>query len=245
MIKLYDGLIDRLNELTEGLGSVSYPYRKSAAWPETKDYEVILQRDTALELGGSGRSNANYMCVTTEQSGIQIDEVRVFGPDLQEIHGPVDFARVCEIVVSEGADTDPETKPAKLHRLLQDIDFVKYHIYPSGYMIRTSGQSPREQIRVSRSALQDGISFEAVGNAYIRHYKENPAVLHVRVNFFTTPDMDYRELQKSAKTAADIKNSLSDITKGLPKDCGSCGAREICDSIEGLRELHFGRKAVP
>ena len=240
MIRLYDGLIDRLEELTAGLDHVTCGYRESCAWPETEEYEVILQRDTGLELGGPGRANANYTCVTTREEVIVRDEVRLYGPELTKIHGPADFARVCEVAVREEAAG--ETEPGRLYRLLQDIDFVKYHVFPAGYMIRTSGQSPREQIRVSKKALRDGISFEAIGNTYIRHYRENPAVRHVRVNFFTTPAIDYQELVKNAKTAADIKNSLSDISKGLPKDCGTCGIREICDSVEGLKELHFGRR---
>ena len=28
--------------------------------------------------------------------------------------------------------------------------------------------------------------------------------------------------------------------KDVNMDCGSCGLQEICDEIEGLREMHFG-----
>ena len=30
------------------------------------------------------------------------------------------------------------------------------------------------------------------------------------------------------------------MLKDVNMDCGSCGLQEICDEIEGLREMHFG-----
>ncbi|MBR2258640.1 MAG: hypothetical protein IJ899_15185 [Blautia sp.] len=235
---LYDTLIDRLKELTENLESAVYLYDENRRWPENENYEMILQKDMSIELGTGGKSAVNYTCVTTRTDDFAEDGIRIFGPDFSDIQMPVNYARVCEVVIKE--DKGIESDARRIYKLLQDIDFVKYHIYPKGYMIRTSGQSPREQIRISKKALKDGISFASIGNTYIRHYKKNPAVRRVRVSFFTTDAVDYAELKKSAEAAARIRNSLSDIGKGLPKDCGNCGIKEICADIVGLKELHFG-----
>ena len=40
----------------------------------------------------------------------------------------------------------------------------------------------------------------------------------------------------------EIRNSLSKIQKGLPTECSICDIREICNEVEGLRELHFGKR---
>lgn len=61
------------------------------------------------------------------------------------------------------------------------MDFVKYHVFPKGYMIRTSSESNREQVRLSSAALKKGISFRAVGNDFIRQYKQNPNILAVKL----------------------------------------------------------------
>lgn len=186
------------------------------------------------------------------------DQILVYGPDLQEIKGDVSYARICEVLVrSEDesfqvrAKQDPEaddgtacdpSDSGRMLKLLQDIDFVKFHVYGKGFMMRTSGQSAREPVRVSKKALLNGITFERVGNTFISHYKKNPSVLAVRISFITVDAFDYGSLAAEAQRAVEIRNSLSKIQKGLPTECSVCDIREICNEVEGLRELHFGKK---
>ena len=193
-----------------------------------------------------------------ENGGRVRDQILVYGRDLQEIQGDVSYARICEVLVrseeeslakapkqnAEGDDGtvgDPSDS-GRILKLLQDIDFVKFHVYGKGFMMRTSGQSAIEQVRVSKKALQDGITFERMGDTMISQYKKNPSVLAVRVSFVTAEAFDYASLQKEAGKAVEIRNSLSKIQKGLPTECAVCDVREICNEVEGLRELHFGKK---
>lgn len=122
------------------------------------------------------------------------------------------------------------------------MDFVKYHVFPKGYMIRTSSESNREQVRISKEAVRDGISFEKIGNTFIRQYKKNPNILNVKLLFITASDADFPALAKSAKNVYDITMSLTKILEGMPTDCGSCNLKSICDEVEGMRELHFGKE---
>jgi len=239
-MKIYDALMDNFRQLTEGFAPDSYTYDAKKLWPKLAEYELILQRDVAFELGGGGKASTNFTCVTTKAEYFDGDQVLVYGPKLQDIDRPVSFARIAEVLVKEEAS---QRDTEKLYKLVQDIDFVKYHVYPAGYMMRTSGQSCREQVRISKKAIQERISFEHIGNTFIHHYKQNPNVLSVRVTFITTDSIDFEELKKLANTATDIKNSLSKISKGMPTECSSCGIREICNEVEGLKELHFGKKS--
>ena len=43
------------------------------------------------------------------------------------------------------------------------MEFVKYHVFPQGYMMRVSPENGREQVRVSKQALKRGISFRNIG----------------------------------------------------------------------------------
>ena len=169
------------------------------------------------------------------------DQILVYGPDLQEIGQDCNYARICEVLVRETGNREGKQDPSEIFKLLQDLDFVKFHVYGKGFMMRTSGQSAREAVRVSKKALQDGITFEKIGNAMISHYKENPNVLAVRIRFITLDDFAYDKLSEEAKIAVEIRNSLSKIQKGLPTECSVCEIREICNEVEGLRELHFGK----
>lgn len=238
-MELYDGLIHQTYNLTEAFPSVKYSYSEVKCWPEEKDFSLILQRDTALETGLGNRTAANYTCVTTNADLFDRDEIIICGPDIKQLTTENCYTRIAIVVVKKNADTESDTN--KLHHMIQDIDFIKYHVFPKGFMIRTSGQSSREQVRISKKAMESGISFEQIGNTFIRHFKENPNVLKVQMIFVTAEGMDYKKLEAAAKSANDIKNSLSELAKGMPIECSSCGIREICNEVEGLRELHFGK----
>ena len=40
----------------------------------------------------------------------------------------------------------------------------------------------------------------------------------------------------------DITKTLSKILEGMSTDCHTCSLKEICDEVEGLKELHFGKE---
>ena len=227
----------------------TFPYKAAKAWPENADFEMIFQKDTAYELGAGGKKSVNLTCVTSSPAFFTEDQVLLYGPDLPEIRGEMSYARICEILVKDeeaGGQASPGEENAlgrgafAAHKLLQDLEFVKFHVFPKGFMLRSSGQSPRETVRIGKKALQEGMSFERIGNAFIRHYKENPNVLAVRVIFVIGDGVDYEELQTQAKRTVEIRNSFSKIQKGLPTECSVCEIREICNEVEGLRKLHFG-----
>ena len=269
MMQLYDAMILRIRDLQSGMPMACHSYDEGKAWPENSDFEMIFQKDVAYELGGGRMMSVNLTCVTEneelfagnlansaggEESVSVKDQILVYGPDLQELQGNVSYARICEILVrnseeKEGieqnvnsADLERESDSGRTLKLLQDLDFVKFHVYGKGFMMRASGQSAREPVRVSRKALQDGITFERMGNTFISHYKKNPNVLAVRVSFITAEGFDYAKLSEEGGIAVEIRNSLSKIQKGLPTECSVCDIREICNEVEGLRELHFGKQ---
>ena len=200
-----------------------------------------------------GQPSAKEQTSAKESVSVK-DQILVYGPDLQEIQGDVSYARICEVLVRDSkekekieqsmdsADLERESDSGRTLKLLQDLDFVKFHVYGKGFMMRTSGQSAREPVRVSKKALQDGITFERMGNTFISHYKKNPNVLAVRVSFITAGAFDYAKLSEEGRIAVEIRNSLSKIQKGLPTECSICDIREICNEVEGLRELHFGKQ---
>ena len=127
---------------------------------------------------------------------------------------------------------------------IRNIEFVKYHVFPDGYMMRVSPESSREQIRVSKKAIKKGISFYKVGCDFIKQYKKNPNITNVRV-IFVTKDVDFKALHATAKKIEDVTKTMNTILEGMPEDldCASCSFKPVCDEVEGLKELHFGKAA--
>ena len=240
-MNLYNSIIERVPALCGRTAPKRWDYDPALAWPDAGSFELVMGRDAAFELGGSGKPSVNFTCVTSSPSLADRDEILLYGPDLRELKADTPFLRISLLRVGD-IESDDEDDTEQAFRAIQELDFVKYRVFPKGYMIRTSSDSDREQVRVSKAALRGGISFAKVGAAFIKAYRKNPNVLAARVIFVTDPGADFAAARKCAKDVKDITMSLSQILKGMPTDCGSCNLKPICDEVEGMKELHFGRK---
>ena len=234
-MELYNSLIRETRGLLEKGSPKVWEYSERNCWNDIGSSELVLQKDAAFELGAAGKGSANYVLFTSKPELVDKDQVLLYGPDLKDIKGDVDFARIVLLRVGVLDDDDEE-----VYRILKDIEFAKYHVYPEGYMVRMSPESYREQVRVSKQAVRRGISFQSIGNSYIKAYKKDANVLNATVIFVTAPGYDYKAMKDNAKKANDITNTLTHILEGLPTDCSVCALKDICDEVEGMKELHFG-----
>ena len=235
-MKLYDSIIHQTLEILQSAESVSLPDAGDRKWKDTGESELIWQKDAAFELGGGGNPSVNYTCVTT--SGIiPCDEILCCGPDLPQIRSDLPFAR---IVLLETEDLQETQDTEKAYDAIREIEYVRYHVFPAGYMVRVSALTNQEQVRVSRAAIKAGISFRHIGYAYIRKYRKIPAVKHVRVIFVTDRAVVEKLLPLAGKVD-DITKTLTHILDGLPTDCGHCSMKSVCDEVDGMREMHLGK----
>ena len=234
-MELYNSLINDTRAQLEGLSAKVWNYAPADCWADTGASELVLQRDAAYEMGALGKGSANYVLFTSSSELVNKDQVILYGPDMGQIKGDCDFARIVLLRVGV-LDDDDEA----VYRTLKDIEFAKYYVYPEGYMVRMSPESSREQIRVSKKALAKGITFRSVGARYVAEYKKDANVLNATVIFITDPKADYASLQAAAKKASAVTGTLTHILEGLPTDCSICALKDICDEVEGMKELHFG-----
>ena len=237
---LYNSFIQD-TEAMLGAPRTRWAYAERNAWKDVGESELVLMRDAAFELGGSGKSAVNFTCVTSDPNLIDTDEVLLYGPDLKEIKGDVPFARIVVLGVDGISGEEQDA-----YNAIRNMEFVKYHVFPEGYMMRVSPESSREQIRVSKKAVKKGISFQSVGCDFIKQYKKNPQIKHVRVIFITDPNVDYKKLLETANKVNDVTKTMNTILEGLPEDvdCAHCSFKPVCDEVEGLKELHFGKDGM-
>ena len=234
-MELFNPLIQDTKALFERAVPRVWDYSERDCWHDIGSNELVLSRDAAYELGAAGKGSANYVLFTSSGDLVNKDQVLLYGPDLKDIRGDVDFARIVLLRVGVLSDDDEQ-----VFRILKDIEFAKYHVYPEGYMVRMSPENYREQVRVSKQALKKGISFRSIGASYIKSYKKDPNVLNATVIFSTLPGLDYKTMKDYAKKSSDMTNTLTHILEGLPTDCSVCALKDICDEVEGMKELHFG-----
>lgn len=234
-MELFNSLIRETEDILKAGCAKIWPYSPESVWKDIGANELVLQKDAAYELGARGKGSAGFILYTSNYETVPQDRILLYGPDLREIKGDCDFARIVILRIGD-IEGDDET----LYRTLKDIEFAKYHVYPEGYMVRISPESSREQVRVSKDALNKGISFRSIGSSYIQSYKKNENVLSVQVIFITDPSFDYEAMQKLSKKSSAVTSTLTHIMEGFSTDCTVCALKDICDEVEGMKELHFG-----
>lgn len=224
-MEIFDSLIKEVSEIIKPFPKTEFSCEKEKSWEDVGHNQVILQKETLLELDGVG-----FNLLTS--SSID-DGVVVVGKDLQEIKGNTKFARICFVEFEE------QEEKQKTYNLIRKIEYAKYHFFPDGYMIRTSSKAHKESVRVSKTAIKKGIDFQKIGNLLINKYKENPAVKSVKVIFVTESSVDFSALEALSRKNHEITETLNQVMNNLSFDCDTCNLKAICDEVEGMRELHF------
>ncbi len=236
-MKLYDNLIDATISELDKVQPLRFAFGKAKSWPCNDNSEFSMERDSVVELGGAGEPSVNYTCTTTSGK-VAEDEILVYGQDIREIKKATAFAR---IVILETEDLGEEADQEKAFQAIRNLEFVRYHVFPEGYMVRVSSQSNQEQVRISKDAVKRGIDFASVGAAYIQKYKAVDLVKNVRIIFITDRKL-VEALRPNADKVDAVTKTLTHILDGLPTDCGHCSMKPVCDEVEGMRELHLGKK---
>lgn len=209
--------------------------KKVLFWPEDDANTIIFRSDMAYELGGGTLSAISSQTMTEDKELVPQDELLLYGPDLSQLKADTAYARLVFLRVKGEALGEGDA----LYNAIRKIDYTKYHVHPHGYMSRISSANHREPVRISKSALAEGLSFEKVGNAYLTAYHKHPQIEAVKIVFITDSAFDFQALEDECLKAEQITGALDHIFKDLKMDCHTCNLKEVCDEVEGLRELHF------
>ena len=98
-MKLYDEIIEKLQQLVTDRDSKEFEVRDSA-WP-VAEREMILRSDMAYELGGGSLPAVGATIVTADENLISEDGITLVGSELREIDEDTPFARIAVVRVDE------------------------------------------------------------------------------------------------------------------------------------------------
>lgn len=237
-MKLYDETIQKVRELLNGRTDSRELCHTKSGWLSVSDRSMILRSEMAYELGGEGLPALGITLVTASKELVPGDSVLLTGSDLPETGADVPFARIA--LVRVGEDTLGEGK--KLYRAIRNLEYTRYHFYPEGFMLRVSASRRRESVRIGREALKKGLDFAYTGSQMIEAFHTHPEVEAVEIHYVTAPDFPYEELDRLGREGERITGTLDHMMQNQLMDCGVCGLKQVCDEVEGLRELHFSGK---
>lgn len=233
-MKIYDEIIIRTKELLSDSKKRVFEYNPNYTAKIGKKNEMILARDAAYEMGEGSLPSVSYVAMTDNGKLVEGDRIFLFGKDLPEIKQSSPFARIAVLLT----DNILEEGEQGAYSIIKAIELKKYDVFPEGYMMRVSALSNREQVRVSRNALKNGLNFEQIGNLFISKYKENKHVKAVTMIFVTLPDAPYAELEHLADESGKITRALNHIIADFKMNCRACEWKPVCDKVEGMKELH-------
>lgn len=201
----------------------------TAPWPDGGSNQMLFASDTAFELGGGSHAAVSGIAFTTQPMK---DEILLYGPDLGEIKGDCDFARLTILQVDE----ETLGQGNAFYNALRKIEYTRYHVAPEGYMMRISSSASREVVRVGKGAVKKGIGFAAVGRMFAESYRQNPAVQAVKTIFVTDPKGDFKSLASTAQRAGQITTALDHLLKDAKMDCHTCSLQQVCAEVEDMLE---------
>lgn len=226
-MKLYNNLI---NEIKCNLSESKKIESNNLSLSVSEKNSVIFMSDTAFELGGNQKPCVSCLAVSSDLEFS--NSVYLQGPDFKEINSDSPFGKFVFLQINNFDDEQ------EAFNKIKELEALRYHLSVDGFMTRASALNMREQIRVSKKAIKSGVTLGDYGKALLSEYLKFPYVKSAEIHFATDFD-NFEHLNSVAKKISQTTSALNHIFDNVMFDCSSCNLKEICDEVDGLKELHL------
>jgi CO dehydrogenase/acetyl-CoA synthase beta subunit len=203
----------------------SFDPSSCGAWP--RGSSLVLEEQTAVELGNPARGSLSLILWTREplETG---DTVMLLGPDIGEIGSS--GAPLAQVVLAAGDFDDAYAT----HRSIRE---AVYDTALQGFMSRLMPSRQSIWCRVSRDALQEGLSLAHLGSAIVAGIRQAMPVDAVQVLFITKSKQEILGLRETAEQVRRVTGALIKMSEETHFDCSSCEYRVVCETVEDIARL--------
>jgi len=237
-MNLFDNVITDLRDYLQrkkSEGSREYAIPQTSGWPVAGRGNVVLEPDTAIELGNPRDESASFM-LWSDAKKINDGRMTLIGPDLGESKQKnLPFGKV----VLLGVRGMTEDNCYERHR---ELEMARYDLNLSGYMMRSASQYGREWSRISKEAMGWGANFATLSSALAQMYRNVDFVESVEIVFVTSSPADVRELGVLGEKASRLIGALNKMAAEMSFECDSCEFVDVCDEVEDLRNIRNNLK---
>lgn len=207
------------------------PVHAAPQWPTAGPRDIVLLPDLALEMGHPEDASLTCLLWTDESGIVASDRISLIGPDIPETNGPrLPFGKIV-LVRTTACDED------MLHERYKAMDLARFNLSLKGYMLRAASQYMREWSRISREAVEKGISLSILGSALIRELKSLGFVLAVEILFITRSNEDVSALKPVCEKADRLIRAMNKMIVEMETDCGSCDFQDVCSDAAEMQAL--------
>ena len=192
---LFKYIIDETLKSFEGMDGRAWEYAQLQPWPGSEGGNILRGGgNTVLEMGGSLRHGAHYLCATTDENADVADRVMLYGPDLSELRGEAPYGRISIVkLCGDGMDD------RQIFNAMLDLDVSKHRVDPDGFAVGYQEAARYETVKVDADALRKGLSLANIGACYIERYKMDKRVLAVTEIFVTEPAYDFAAAEERGR----------------------------------------------
>ncbi|MBP7739010.1 MAG: hypothetical protein KA369_23770 [Spirochaetes bacterium] len=234
-MKLFEEIIDDLRSWIESVKGSPHGYEERIAvfrpWPAGERGNIVMQRDTAVELGNPRDGSASFLLWTEDQALVRDGHLTLVGPEVAGKAGARLPLGKAVILAVEGFT---EENCYDRHR---EIELMRYDMNLKGYMMRAVSQYLREWSRISREAVAEGFSLEILAAALMDRYRTLDYVRAVETIIVTSSSEDVLSLQRIGERAVRLIGAMNKMAGEMSFDCGTCDYTDVCGEVSGLRSM--------
>ena len=219
-----------------------------ACWPLASRNAFIMERDTAVELGGYPKESVNLIVSSSSELPFDLEEftqILDFAHAMRDENGRSACMDCAETHQSFGKIVFLQTEELtddKVYDFQQAVQLADLRLYLEHVMSRTSSRQYQMNLRIGRKAAEEGLGLDAMVRTMRQHFLQIPGVKDAAVILLAGDSPLYKDLLPIAEKVKDVTAALNTMFEGIDMDCGSCSLNEICDEVEGLREMHRNRR---
>lgn len=235
-MRLFEELIGELREQVAAMRGRGARVREHAAagqapWPEGRRGGIVLEHETAVELGHPRDESVAFLVWTEDMSRVADGRVTLVGRDLGEAAvRSLPFGKAVVLGVTGFTEDNCHVRQRRMERL-------RYEVLLAGYMMRAASQRGREWSRVSRAAVAGGLTLPRLGAALLAAYHGLPYVEAAEIVLVTSSAEDVRALAPLYERAERIFGAMNRIARERFHECSACEYTDVCNEVDTLRAL--------
>lgn len=193
---------------------------------------LILQEDTALELGNPGIGSISILAWTDSKS-VCDGVISRIGPDLDKMEKP--SVALAQVLLVAGAPEEPLAGYQDLRDAVLDTRL-------EGFMTRSLPSRQTVWCRVGHQARDRGFRLAHLGAALIGALRTVPFVTKAEAIFVTADTASVAELKPAADLVGRIVGAMRKMSEEPRHDCESCEYWDVCKTVEELQKLRKQRQ---
>lgn len=235
-MKLFDTYMERASQLLApylNTDTAAEVETEGSVWPLADRNPFIMERDTALELGGYPKESVNL--IVSSSSALPAEGIWVCGKTSLTDEHHQSFGKIIFLHTEELADD-------RVYEFQQAVQLTDLRLKLENVMTRSSSRQYQINLRIGRKAAEAGLNLEAMARTMREHFLQISGVKDAAVILLAGESPLYKELLTIAEKVKDVTVALNTMFDGIDMDCGSCSLNEICDEVEGLRKIHQSRR---